>query len=77
MQMTQKKTEVQKSSPKSHRGDLDCYREWFILWQFTGFLMMPELPFRAQNKIVPFHDVCLFFMWTRHRVGIPMHFGAE
>ena len=77
MQMTQKKIEVQKSSPKSHSGVLDCYREWFILWQFTGFLMMPELPFLAQNKIVPFHDVCLFFTWTMYRVGIPTHFGAE
>lgn len=39
--------------------------------------MMPELLFFVHNKIVPLHDVHLFFKGTVYRVAFPMHFRAE
>ena len=65
MQMTQKRNRGAEELSQIPQWGLGLLQRVVILWQFTGFLTRPELPVFAQNKIVLFHEVCLFFMWTQ------------
>lgn len=72
-----KKIGVQKSSPKSHSGDLDCYREWLflavhrILNETWIILFCSE-----QNSTVP-RSVFILHVDTVCRVGIRIYVRAR